>query len=395
MRAFVLCAVLAGLLLAGCHAAEADQLVRQKLAQLEREVHQAFAKKDYAAAADKCALMLELSPGRNEVLYNLACAQARLGKTDDAFASLSKAVDNGYSNPAHMKQDADLAPLREDKRFEELAAKAREAAKKAPYEKGSEIPGVKTVEDYPEGGLRYRLRMNPEATDEKPQRLVVWLHPSGGSGNQMAESLSKFFIQRGYALLVLTKKQWAGWAEEEMKLLMDKTLPEVEKVPGIDARRPLLMGFSAGGQAALSYWEAAPEKAGGLIVDAAYPLDMAAYARGQVQAMKLPQNEAIKQTPIFSLVGDQDGGHQLWKKCEDDWRKAGVPLTVEYVPGGKHQWLFGKGQLERLGRWLDEVSAGKLPAGAPPAKAEDQPAAEAKSATAAKTEDKSEPREQQ
>ena len=48
------------------------------------------------------------------------------------------------------------------------------------YRPGKEIAGVKTGEDFPEGGLRYRLRMDPEATAEKPNKLIVWLHPSGG-----------------------------------------------------------------------------------------------------------------------------------------------------------------------------------------------------------------------
>jgi len=348
------------------HAEEnSEQAVRQKLAALEKELHQAFAQQDYKSALEKGQVLVELAPNSGGAHYNLACAHARLGQKDEAFASLTKAIEKGYHDVGHMKEDGDLASLREDKRFEELATKTQEAAKKGGWEKGAEIEGVKTVEDLPEGGLRYRVRMSPDATKEKPNRLIVWLHPSGGSMNKVAEDMSKFFVQRGFALLVLTKKSWAGWSGAEMQVFLKKTLPEVGKIPGIDAVRPLFMGYSAGGQAALEEWGKDPSVAGGLVLDAAYPIDLKAYAQGQAKVMDLPKHEAIKTVPMFVLVGDKDGGHQIWKKCEADWRKAGVPITIEYIAGGKHQWLFGKAQMAAFGKWLEEIAAGKVPSDQP------------------------------
>jgi len=49
--------------------------------------------------------------------YNLACAQARQGKTDDALASLKRAVEDGFRDPKHLQEDADLELLRKDDRF--------------------------------------------------------------------------------------------------------------------------------------------------------------------------------------------------------------------------------------------------------------------------------------
>lgn len=338
-----------------------DDAVQQKAAKLERDVQQAFAQKNYQAALEKGQVLVALAPENSGAHYNLACAQARLGKADEAFASLRASIEHGYDDDAHIHDDEDLASLREDKRFEELAAKARENERKGGWEKGGEIEGVKTVEDFPDGGLRFRLRMSPEATKEKPNKLVIWLHPSGGSMNNVVEGMSKFFNKRGYALLVVTKKQWMGWTGPEMDQLLNKTLPAVSKIEGIDVRRPILMGFSAGGQAALNVWGNDPTNLGGMIVDAAYPLDTEAYSHGQVKVMALPNADAIKKVPIYVLVGDQDGGHQLWKKCEDDWRKAGIPLSIDYVAGGRHQWLIGKAQAEPLAKWLEEIAAGKLP----------------------------------
>ena len=52
--------------------------------------------------------------------YNLACAQAHLGRNDAALASLAAAVAGGWDDPDHMRKDTDLAPLREEKRFIDL-----------------------------------------------------------------------------------------------------------------------------------------------------------------------------------------------------------------------------------------------------------------------------------
>ena len=68
------------------------------------------------------------------------------------------------------------------------------------------------------------------------------------------------------------------------------------------------------------------------------------------------------------LACGDDRGSRIWTKVEDDWRKAGVPLTVDYVPHGKHQWLVAGDRVQELDDWLAAVAAGKLPSG-PPANA--------------------------
>ena len=57
--------------------------------------------------------------------YNLSCAQARLGRIDDAIASLSDAIDRGFAAPNALLEDPDLAPLRIHPRFPDLLARTR------------------------------------------------------------------------------------------------------------------------------------------------------------------------------------------------------------------------------------------------------------------------------
>jgi thiol-disulfide isomerase/thioredoxin len=72
-------------------------------------------------------------------LYNAACAQARGGKADEAMALLQESVQLGLHNEEMLKQDADLAPLRERDDFKELLSKISEAAAAAAVEEAKKM----------------------------------------------------------------------------------------------------------------------------------------------------------------------------------------------------------------------------------------------------------------
>jgi len=57
--------------------------------------------------------------------YNLACACARLDRKDEAFTHLSAIAATGFFLPEQIQQDADLANLRGEARFEEILAQAQ------------------------------------------------------------------------------------------------------------------------------------------------------------------------------------------------------------------------------------------------------------------------------
>ncbi len=61
--------------------------------------------------------------------YNLACALARQGKKEEAFAALERAVAAGDNDAAYAREDEDLASLREDPRFAKLMAMCEEIKK--------------------------------------------------------------------------------------------------------------------------------------------------------------------------------------------------------------------------------------------------------------------------
>ncbi len=349
---------------------------QQKLAALNDELAQQFGQKEYEQARKTAGEIIELAPNDPSAHYNLACAQARLKQVKDAVASLTKAVELGYANAAHMKADDDLATLRDDPAFKALLAKAAEAERAAfagSYRPGKEIAGVKTLEAYPEGGLRYRLRMSPTATAEKPSKLIVWLHPSGDSMNDYVETMAPMFIKNGYAVVVFTQKNFIGWGDsDDRKLLI--SLAAVGKTPGIDASKPILMGYSAGGQLALLLWAQDPAKFGGLVLDAAYPVRQTAPT--VYVLAPLPNKPGIKDAPVLALVGTADGGSRFWQQAEKPWRDAGIPLQVIYVPGKPHTWLFDTERTRQLDQWLAHVAAGKKPSTTAPAATKAAPATE-------------------
>lgn len=346
----------------------ADDVAKQ-YADLDKKLHAAYEAKDYTAVAAAAREQIALVPAAAAPPYNLACALARLGQSEEALASLRHAVDLGYDEAEHLRTDSDLASLHAEKPFAEIAAKAEENERRVTtYSKPRDVPGVNTLEGEPAGGLRWRLRLSKEASKTQRQRLLVWLHPSGGSMNEVAEALAPQFAAKGWALLVATQKRWDAWRDAEAKRLLDVTLPDVAKVEGVDATRPVLLGYSAGGQAALMMWAKEPGRFGGLILDAAYPFDPEAYyGRGEAKAMEPPKGDAARGTPILAYVGSKDPNLVIWEWVKGPWTEAGVPWRVEVVEGLGHTWMLGRTQMDTLLAWLGEVAAGKRPAAPAPA----------------------------
>lgn len=58
--------------------------------------------------------------------YNLACSLALTGAESEALAELERAIALGYDDAEHLVADEDLASLRGDPRFAELARALRE-----------------------------------------------------------------------------------------------------------------------------------------------------------------------------------------------------------------------------------------------------------------------------
>lgn len=74
--------------------------------------------------------LVRLRPHSPRARYNLACTYALLGRPEDAFDQLERAVEFGFGDAEHMTRDDDLASLREDPRFHQLVVRAHGARDK-------------------------------------------------------------------------------------------------------------------------------------------------------------------------------------------------------------------------------------------------------------------------
>jgi tetratricopeptide (TPR) repeat protein len=80
---------------------------------------------DYARAAAVLDVATRIRDQNQLVWYNLASAQAQIGRRRDAIAALERAVEVGYSDLEYMEQDSDLDPIRKLPGYAEIVARLR------------------------------------------------------------------------------------------------------------------------------------------------------------------------------------------------------------------------------------------------------------------------------
>ena len=86
---------------------------------------------EYAKGLEIDLRLVRLRPRSARVFYNLACSYALLGRPEDAFDALEKAIERGFSDAEHMARDDDLKSLRDDPRFAALVERARRSTRPA------------------------------------------------------------------------------------------------------------------------------------------------------------------------------------------------------------------------------------------------------------------------
>ncbi len=64
--------------------------------------------------------LVQLRKGDPLAYYNLACSYALLKKSDQAILTLRRALELGYNDFRYLREDQDLATVRQDPRFRML-----------------------------------------------------------------------------------------------------------------------------------------------------------------------------------------------------------------------------------------------------------------------------------
>lgn len=75
---------------------------------------------DYQGALRLDRRLIELHPDDPIVHYNAACSLAQTGHRVEAIGCLTRAIELGYGDFAHIEADADLDGLRDEPSFQEL-----------------------------------------------------------------------------------------------------------------------------------------------------------------------------------------------------------------------------------------------------------------------------------
>ena len=79
-----------------------------------------FATKEYEKAHAYLSEVLDEYPDDTGVVFNLACAESLLGRTDEAIDHLRRAIEREDRFREAAREDSDFDPIRDDPRFREL-----------------------------------------------------------------------------------------------------------------------------------------------------------------------------------------------------------------------------------------------------------------------------------
>ncbi|HYN41380.1 MAG TPA: hypothetical protein VE129_06365, partial [Thermoanaerobaculia bacterium] len=125
-----------------------------------------YADYDRAARAFVAAAQAGVREGTS--LYNAACARALANRRPEALDLLQRALDAGYDDPDHLREDDDLDSLRAEPRFRQLVKDAEEL----------------NLEGFPSLGARLLRSQKVAEGEEAATRFESYLkrHPGSGRG---------------------------------------------------------------------------------------------------------------------------------------------------------------------------------------------------------------------
>lgn len=93
------------------------------------QARQAYISKEYAKCAELYGAAVKAGLLGSDTPYNAACCYALSGDATEAFGWLTKAIQSGWRNVDHLKEDSDLASLRGDERWPKIIERCEKAAK--------------------------------------------------------------------------------------------------------------------------------------------------------------------------------------------------------------------------------------------------------------------------
>jgi protein O-mannosyl-transferase len=82
-------------------------------------------KKQYKKAISTFEKIIETQPENDIIYYNISCLYAMQNNKSESVDWLKKAIDNGYKNWEHLKNDKDLQNIKDTPYFKSLVKNMR------------------------------------------------------------------------------------------------------------------------------------------------------------------------------------------------------------------------------------------------------------------------------
>jgi predicted esterase len=246
--------------------------------------------------------------------YWSACFLSLMGKTEDAFASLDRALDSGaWWSPLTLERDPDLEALRGSTRFKQIV----EASRKRWLAAWREEPEIQMLAPH----------------DQPPEALLIALHGSGEFSMDAFAERWKPATSYGVAVAVPRSTQpansdggatWHDFAQTERDLEITYQLAKAE----FATTRVVMGGFSAGGEAAIT--------AAVMNRPAIAASGFISVGPGINPAVPQALNQADPSLRGWITVGEKDWAKEGCQCLHDRARDLGLLWRIEIIDGVGH-----------------------------------------------------------
>ena len=276
-----------------------------------------------------------------EGLYDLACFYARAKKLEAALYWLQRAGIEEGVDLEWAAQDADLAAVRADPRWEKLTPYLDACA--AFWRKSGTRREVVTLPDGYDGNV--------------PIPVIVGLHGLGSRPEDFAgsEDDQRLADSLGVALVGVSGTDPRGpnsfvWSEDvardaaHVAAALERVSDRVKVRPG----RVVLIGFSQGAQLAVELAARDPERYAGVIA-------LCPGFRGESQLGAVEPGEAHARLSCFIVSGtDESRGNRILAGKDARWLREAKALVVHHVYRGMGH-TFPPGYYDNLSIWVQVI----------------------------------------
>ncbi len=185
------------------------------------------------------------------------------------------------------------------------------------------------------------LYFAPEDTQQAPPLAI--LISGGASSEFMARAQFWFgreFVERGWAIAVPISPDGVRFPEHSADVF-PRIIEYLHQAHRIRSTKPLLVGISGGGSAALEIAMSNPQAFSGVVA-----------TPGRVKS--IGSSDSLQGLPIFLRIGEKDDF--MWNRSMDSQvemlRKAGAKIDAALVPDARHIFLL---DWDSLDQWLQQI----------------------------------------